>query len=65
MKEKLIQICDIRLEINDLKIENKKMNDYIKNIEKNIKKDIKTKYKEKINNLKGEIKKEDILKLFK
>ncbi len=50
---------------NDLKLENKKMTDYVKNIEKNIRKDFMKEYKEKINNLKGHIKKEDILKLFK
>ena len=50
---------------NDLKLENRKMNNYIKNIEKNIRKGIIKEYKEKINNLKGHIKKEDLLDIFK
>lgn len=52
-------------EINNLKLENKKMENHIKNIEKDIKKDIIKEYKEKVNNLKGHIKKDDVLKLFK
>ncbi len=52
-------------EINDLKLENKKMENYIKNIEKNIRKDFTKEFKEKINNLKGHIKKDDVLKLLK
>lgn len=51
--------------ISDLKLENKKMENHIKNIEKDIKKDIIKEYKEKVNNLKGHIKKDDVLKLFK
>ena len=52
-----------KYEINDLKLENKKMEKYINNIEQNIRKDIKKEYKEKINNLKGHLKKEELLKL--
>lgn len=52
-------------EINDLKLQNKKMEQHIKNIEKDIRKDIVKEFQEKISNLKGHIKKEDVLRLFK
>lgn len=52
-------------EISNLKLENKKMEQHIKNIEKDVKKDIINEFKEKVKNLKGHIKKDDVLKLFK
>lgn len=51
--------------ISDLKLENKKMEKHINNIEKDIKKEIINELKEEVNELKGHIKKDDILKLFK
>lgn len=53
-----------KYEINDLTLENKKMEKHINNIKKDVIKEVKEEYKEKIINLKGHIKKEDILKLF-
>lgn len=52
-------------EINNLKLENRKMEQHIKNIEKDTKKNIIKEFKEKANNLKGHIKKDDVLRLFK
>lgn len=52
-------------EINDLKLQNKKMEQHIKNIEKDVRKDIIDSFKAKANELKGHIKKEDVMKLFK
>lgn len=52
-------------EISDLKLENKKMEKHINNIEKDIKKEIINGFKEKVKELKGHLKKDDILKLFK
>lgn len=52
-------------EISDLKLENKKMEKHIKNIEKDIRKEIIKEFKEKVNDLKGHIKKSDLLNLFK
>lgn len=54
-----------KYEIADLKLENKKMEKHINNIEKDIRKDIIKEYREKIDKLKGHIKKADILKLLK
>lgn len=54
-----------KYEIADLKLENKKMEKHINNIEKDIRKDIIKEYREKIDELKGHIKKADILKLLK
>lgn len=51
--------------ISDLKLENKKMGKHINNIEKDIKKEIIDEFKEKVKKLKGHLKKDDILKLFK
>lgn len=51
--------------ISDLKLENKKMEKHINNIEKDIKKEIINEFKEKVKELKGHLKKDDILKLFK
>ena len=51
--------------ISDLKLENKKMEKHINNIEKDIKKEIIDEFKEKVKELKGHLKKDDILKLFK
>ena len=52
-------------EINSLQLENKKMEKYCQNIEKEDKKKFIKEYKEKINNLKGHIKKDELLKLFR
>lgn len=52
-------------EISNLKLENRKMEHHIKNIEKDIKKNIIKEFKEKANNLKGHIKKDDVMKLFR
>lgn len=52
-------------EISDIKLENKKIEKHIKNIEKDIKKEIINEFKEKVSELKGHIKKDDVLKLFK
>lgn len=54
-----------KYEISDLKLENKKMEKHINNIEKDIKKEIINEFKEKVKELKGHLKKDDILKLFK
>lgn len=54
-----------KYEIADLKLENKKMEKHINNIEKDIRKDIIKEYREKIDELKGHIKKVDILNLLK
>lgn len=54
-----------KYEIADLKLENKKMEKYINNIEKNIRKDIIKEYREKIAELKGHITKANILTLLK
>ena len=53
-----------KYEINDLTLENKKMEKHINNIKKDVIKEVKEEYKEKISNLKGHIKKDEILKLF-
>ena len=52
-------------EISDVKLENKKMEKHINNIEKDIRKEIIKEFKEKISELKGHIKKDDVLRLFK
>lgn len=54
-----------KYEISDLKLENNKMEKHINNIEKDIKKEIINEFKEKVSELKGHIKKDDVLKLFK
>lgn len=54
-----------KYEIADLKLENKKMEKYINNIEKNIRKDIIKEYRKKIAELKGHITKANILTLLK
>lgn len=54
-----------KYEIADLKLENKKMEKYINNIEKNIRKDIIKEYREKIAELKDHITKANILTLLK
>ena len=64
---KLLQetIKQDKYEISDLKLENQKMEKHINNIEKDIKKEIINEFKEKVSELKGHIKKDDMLKLFK
>ena len=52
-------------EISDLKLENKKMEKHINNIEKDIRKEIINEFREKVSELKGHIKKDDVLRLFK
>lgn len=52
-------------EISDLKIENKKMEKHINDIEKDIRKEIIKEYKAKANELKGRITKAMVLGLFK
>lgn len=52
-------------EISDLKLENKKMEKHINNIDKDVRKEIIAEFKEKVNELKGHIKKDDVLRLFK
>lgn len=52
-------------EISDLKLQNKKMEKHIKNIEKDIRKEMIIEFKNKINDLSGHLSKEKILKLFK
>lgn len=52
-------------EISDVKLENKKMEKHINNIEKDIRKEIIKEFKEKISELKGHIKKDDVLRIFK
>lgn len=54
-----------KYEVSDLKLENKKMEKHINNIEKDIRKEIINEYKEKVNQLKGHIKKDDILKILR
>lgn len=54
-----------KYEIADLKLESKKMEKYINNIEKNIRKDIIKEYRKKIAELKGHITKANILTLLK
>ena len=54
-----------KYEINDLKLENRKMEKHINNIEKDVRKEIINEFKEKANELKGHIKKDDVLRLFK
>lgn len=54
-----------KYEIADLKLENKKMEKHINNIEKDIRKDIIKEYREKIAELKGHITKANILTLLK
>ena len=50
-------------EISDLKLENKKMENYINKIKDNVKKEFIQEYKNKVSNLKGHIKKEDLLNM--
>lgn len=50
-------------EIANLKLENKKMEDYTNKIKDNVKKEFIQEYKNKVGNLKGHIKKEDLLKM--
>lgn len=50
-------------EIANLKLENKKMEDYANKIKDNVKKEFIQEYKNKISALKGHIKKEDLLNL--
>ena len=50
-------------EISDLKLENKKMENYINKIKDNVKKEFIQEYKNKVGNLKGHIKKDDLLNL--
>lgn len=52
-------------EINNLTLENKKMEQHVKNIEKDVRKDIINEFKTKASQLKGHIKKEDVMNLFK
>ena len=52
-------------EINDLKLENKKMEKYVNDIKKNVRKEVINEFKEKVIQLKGHIKKDDLLKIFK
>ena len=52
-------------EISDLKLQNKKMEKHIKNIEKDIRKEMIIEFKNRINDLSGHLSKEKILKLFK
>lgn len=52
-------------EISDLKLQNKKMEKHIKNIEKDIRKEMIIEFKNRINDLSGPLSKEKILKLFK
>lgn len=54
-----------KYEVSDLKLENKKMEKHINNIENDIRKEIINELKEEVNELKGHLKKDDILKLFK
>ena len=54
-----------KYEISDLKLENNKMEKHINNIKKDIKEEIINEFKEKVSELKGHIKKDDVLKLFK
>lgn len=51
--------------INSLTLENKKMEKHCNNIEKDLRKEFIREYKEKISELKGHIKKTDLLKIFK
>lgn len=57
-------IKDKTYEINNLKLENAKMEKHINNIEKDVRKNIINEFKEKVNSIKGHIKKENILKMF-
>ena len=50
-------------EISDLKLENKKMENYTNKIKDNVKKEFIQEYKNKVSNLKGHIKKEDLLNM--
>ena len=50
-------------EIANLKLENKKMEDYTNKIKDNVKKEFIQEYKNKISNLKGHIKKDDLLNM--
>lgn len=52
-------------EISDLKLENRKMEKHINNIDKDIRKEIISEFKEKVNALKGHITKASALSLFK
>ena len=52
-------------EINNLTLENKKMEQHVKNIEKDVRKDIINEFKTKASQLKGHIKKVDVMNLFK
>lgn len=54
-----------KYEISDLKLENRKMEKHINNIEKDIRKEIINEFRGKISELKGHIKKDDVLRLFK
>lgn len=56
-------IEDKTSEIANLTLENKKMEKYIKNMKDNIKNDFIQEYKNKISNLKGHIKKDDLLNM--
>lgn len=61
----VIKLFEKNNKIAGLKLENKKMEKYINNIEKNIRKDIIKEYREKIAELKGHITKANILTLLK
>lgn len=50
-------------EIANLTLENKKMENYTRDIKENLRKEFIQEYKNKVGNLKGHIKKEDLLKM--
>lgn len=51
--------------INDLKLKDKKVGQYLNDVKKNVRKEIINEYKEQIKQFKGHLKKEDILKILK
>lgn len=59
------EIKKLNYELNDLIIKDKNREKYIKNIEKNLRKEISKNLEEQIKQLKGHIKKDDILKMLK
>lgn len=52
-------------EINNLKLENRKMEKHINNIEEDIRKDIVVEFRTKLSELRGHIKKENVIEILK
>ena len=63
IKELQRTIKEQSYEIANLKLENKKMEKYTNEIKNNVKKEFVQEYKDKVRNLKGRIKKEDLLNM--